>query len=68
MYQSVCPCPVRTKFNIGMQVLEQFSKYFKRALKSPIQQNIFQILWKSECYILVTFPSHLKKLHSLLRF
>ena len=29
---------------------------------------IFQILWKSGCHILVTFPSHLKRLHSLLRF
>ena len=31
-------------------------------------QNIwiffFQILWKSKCHILVTFPSHLKKLRS----
>ena len=30
--------------------------------------NFFQILWKSECYILDTFPSHLKKLRSILRF
>ena len=28
----------------------------------------FQILWKSEWYILDTFPSHLKKLRSILRF
>ena len=28
----------------------------------------FQILWKSRCNILVSFPSHLKKLHSVLRF
>ena len=30
-----------------------------------IQERIillFQILWKSRCYILVTFPSHLKKI------
>ena len=26
------------------------------------------ILWKSRCHILVTFPSHLKKLRSILRF
>ena len=25
----------------------------------------FQILWKSRCHILVTFPSHLKKLRSI---
>ena len=28
----------------------------------------FQILCKSKCHILVTFPSHLKKLRSILRF
>ena len=28
----------------------------------------FQILWKSRRHILVTFPSHLKKLRSILRF
>ena len=28
---------------------------------------IFQIRWKRRCHILVTFPSHLKKLHSILR-
>ena len=28
----------------------------------------FQILWKSRCHIWITFPSHLKKLHSTLRF
>ena len=27
----------------------------------------FQILWKSRCNILVTFPSHLNELHSILR-
>ena len=30
--------------------------------------RFFQILWKSGCHILVTFPSHLKKLRSKLRF
>ena len=30
--------------------------------------NFFQILWKSRCNILVSFPSHLKILHSILRF
>ena len=30
--------------------------------------SFFQILWKSRCHILVTFPSHLKKLRSKLRF
>ena len=30
--------------------------------------NFFQILWNSRCDILVTFPSHLKKLRSILRF
>ena len=29
--------------------------------------TFFQILWKSRCDILVTFPSHLKKLRSILR-
>ena len=29
---------------------------------------IFQILWKSRCNILDSFPSHLKKLRSILRF
>ena len=35
-----------------------------------LQNFFFQILWKSGCDIvlLVTFPSHLKKLHSILRF
>ena len=28
--------------------------------------NFFQILWNSRCDILVTFPSHLKKLRSIL--
>ena len=28
----------------------------------------FHILWKSRCNILVSFPSHLKKLRSMLRF
>ena len=27
----------------------------------------FQILWKNRCHILVAFPSHLKKLRSILR-
>ena len=27
----------------------------------------FQILWKSRCYILFTFNSHLKKLRSILK-
>ena len=30
--------------------------------------RIFQILWKSRWNILVSFPSHLKKLCSILRF
>ena len=30
--------------------------------------NFFQILWKSRCNIFVSFPSHLKKLRSILRF
>ena len=30
--------------------------------------KFFQILWKSRCYILVGFPSHLKKLRSIPRF
>ena len=34
----------------------------------PTYKTFFQILWKSRCNILVSFPSHLKKLHSLLRF
>ena len=32
-----------------------------------VENNYFQILWKSRCHILVTFPSHLKKLRSKLR-
>ena len=31
-------------------------------------QAFSQILWKSRCNILVSFPSHLKKLCSILRF
>ena len=31
-------------------------------------KSFFQILWKSRCNILVSFPSHLKKLRSILRF
>ena len=34
----------------------------------PICKFFFQILWKSKCDILVTFPSHLKKLRSILRY
>ena len=30
--------------------------------------TIFQILWKSWCHILVTLPSHMKKLRSILKF
>ena len=33
-----------------------------------VENCYFQILWKSRCHILVTFPSHLKKLRSKLRF
>ena len=50
---------------------------FSRELKSSLYFNfwvveicinvLFQILWKSRCYILVTFPSYLKKLRSILR-
>ena len=32
------------------------------------RNGFLQILWKSRCHIFVTFPSHLKKLHSVLRF
>ena len=33
-----------------------------------LKKYFFQILWKSRCNILVSFPSHLKKLRSILRF
>ena len=39
--------------------------------RRPLQVQkkiIFQILWKIRCDILVSFPSHLKKLRSILRF
>ena len=36
--------------------------------KIQIHKYFFQILWKSRCNILVSFPSHLKKLRSILRF
>ena len=36
--------------------------------KVQICSNFFQILWKSRCDILVSFPSHFKKLRSILRF
>ena len=32
------------------------------------KKYFFQILWKSRCNILVSFPSHLKKLRFILRF
>ena len=32
------------------------------------RNGLFQILWKSRGHILVTFPSHLKKLRSIPRF
>ena len=35
---------------------------------SKLKRHFFQILWKSRCNILVSFPSHLKKLRSILRF
>ena len=35
---------------------------------SSAENEFFQILWKCRCHILVTFPSHLKKLCSILRF
>ena len=41
----------------------------EKKLKSYWKENyFFQNLWKSRCHILVTFPSHLKKLRSTLRF
>ena len=40
------------------------SIYLMQGLKSKFSQ----ILWKSRFNILVSFPSHLKKLRSLLRF
>jgi len=36
--------------------------------KTGYRSLFFQILWKSRCDILVSFPFHLKKLRSILRF
>jgi len=60
-------------------VASQFEKCRERMVEMPeLVKNVcrifyykvsfFQILWKSRCDILVSFPSHLKKLHSILRF
>ena len=38
------------------------------ALDFQLETYFFRILWKSRCNILVSFPSHLKKLRSILRF
>ena len=40
----------------------------KKKKSKTIDFSFFQILWKRKYYILVTFPSHLKKLRSILRF
>ena len=42
--------------------------YPRLAQIRTLVNNLFQILWKSRCNILVSFPSHLKKLRSILRF
>ena len=47
---------------------ETISTTFLRVKKKMQNYCIFQILWKSRCDILVSFPSHLKKFCSILRF
>ena len=61
-----------SEFNVHMQRGPQRARKIK---KSPGKKNswnqindFFQILLKSRCYILFNFPSHLKKLRSILRF
>ena len=44
------------------------SSSIKLLFLKSVWNVFFQILWKSRCHILVTFPSHLKKLRSILRF
>ena len=46
-----------SSFSLGKIILKYIKKKFK--------YYFFQILWKSRCDILVTFPSHLKKLRSI---
>ena len=38
------------------------------SFKKQCRKEFFQNLWKCRCNILVSFPSHLKKLLSILRF
>ena len=47
---------------------ETISTTFLRVKKKMQNYCIFQILWKSRCDILDSFPSHLKKLRTILRF
>ena len=42
--------------------------YKSKYKKCRYKNLFFQILWKSRCNILVSFPSHLNKLLSILRF
>ena len=53
------------------QKYDLFDEFFENTYANQLfclENSYFQILWKSRCHILVTFPSHLKKLRSILIF
>ena len=53
---------ISVTFNIAKK-----GRQFEYITCIEVEIVIFQILWKSRCDIFVTFPSHLKKLRSILR-
>ena len=71
VFLSICiRCSLKSTFvelQIGLGLGNVPGPYIS-IYKKKNNNIFFQILWKSRCDILVTFPSHLKKLHSILRF
>ena len=53
---------VRDRLEFFLSILTLLSRFWIETLGI-----YFQILWKSKCNIFVSFPSHLKKLRSILR-
>ena len=59
----------KMRYSIPLTVLKEWQEKMKlQTRKYRAGISYFQILWKSRCNIFVSFPSHLKKLHSILRF
>ena len=66
----VCLLFMFVSYSKGMRLLNHYDDDLNNVLGpyTGIFEIFFQILCKSRRYILVTFPSHLKKLRSKLRF